>query len=113
MLLQNVPNGLLLSYRSYRRSKDWERKWTMKRRDILTSSVGAMMASAVGVSAFGQPSSAPSQSEDRAAARRYDRERRFAETAFGRIAHIDRGKGPAVLFLHGFPLSSFPWRGAI
>jgi haloalkane dehalogenase len=85
----------------------------MKRRDFLTSSVGAMMASAIGVSAVGRPSLAPSQSEDRAAARRYDRERRFAETAFGRIAYIDRGKGPAVLFLHGFPLSSFQWRGAI
>jgi haloalkane dehalogenase len=72
-----------------------------------------MMASAIGVSAFGQPSSAPSQSEDGTAARRYDRERRFAETAFGRIAHIDRGNGPAALFLHGFPLSSFQWRGAI
>jgi haloalkane dehalogenase len=32
---------------------------------------------------------------------------------FGRIAHIDRGTGPAALFLHGFPLSSFQWRGAI
>jgi pimeloyl-ACP methyl ester carboxylesterase len=31
----------------------------------------------------------------------------------GRIAYIDRGKGPAALFLHGFPLSSFQWRGAI
>jgi haloalkane dehalogenase len=85
----------------------------MKRRDILTTSVGAIMAGAIGVSAFGLPSSAPAQSEDGAAARRYDRERRFAGTAFGRIAHIDRGKGPAVLFLHGFPLSSFQWRGAI
>ena len=75
------------------KSKDWERKWTMKRRDILTTSVGAIVASAIGVSAFGQPSSAPSQNEDRAAARRYDRERRFAETAFGRIAYIERGNG--------------------
>jgi haloalkane dehalogenase len=85
----------------------------MKRRDILTTSVGAIMASSIGVSAFGQSSSAPLQSEDRAAARRYDRERRFAETTFGRIAYIERGKGPAVLFPHGFPLNSFQWRGAI
>src|SRR3979411_2575074 len=42
-----------------------------------------------------------------------NRERRFAQTAFGSIAHIDRGTGPAALFLHGFPLSSFQWRGAI
>jgi len=46
-------------------------------------------------------------------ARRYDKERQFAQTSFGRIAHIDRGTGPAALFLHGFPLNSFQWRGAI
>ncbi len=39
--------------------------------------------------------------------------RRFAELRFGRIAYIDRGQGDAVLFLHGFPLNSFQWRGAI
>jgi haloalkane dehalogenase len=85
----------------------------MKRRHILIASVGAAAATAIGVSVFGQPPSAPSPSEDDAAARRHDRERRFAETAFGRIAHIDRGQGPAVLLLHGFPLSSFQWRGSI
>ena len=85
----------------------------MKRRDLLAASVGAMMASAIGVGAFGQPISAGSPSEDDLAARRHDRQRRFAETAFGRIAYIDRGTGPVALFLHGFPLSSFQWRGAI
>ncbi|MFC6977511.1 alpha/beta fold hydrolase [Microbulbifer taiwanensis] len=39
--------------------------------------------------------------------------RRFAETRFGRIAYIDRGAGEVALFLHGFPLNSFQWRGAI
>jgi haloalkane dehalogenase len=38
---------------------------------------------------------------------------RFAELPHGRIAYIDRGEGPTALFLHGFPLSSFQWRGAI
>jgi len=38
---------------------------------------------------------------------------RFAELPQGQIAYIDRGDGPAALFLHGFPLSSFQWRGAI
>ena len=31
----------------------------------------------------------------------------------GRIAYIDKGNGPAALFLHGFPLNSFQWRGVI
>jgi haloalkane dehalogenase len=40
-------------------------------------------------------------------------ERRFAETPFGKIAYVARGNGSAALFLHGFPLNSFQWRGAL
>jgi pimeloyl-ACP methyl ester carboxylesterase len=43
----------------------------------------------------------------------YRASRKFAETSFGRIAYIERGKGQAALFLHGFPLNSFQWRGVI
>ena len=39
--------------------------------------------------------------------------RRFAETVFGRIAYVERGSGKAALFLHGFPLNGFQWRGAL
>lgn len=39
--------------------------------------------------------------------------RRFAATPFGRVAYIERGSGPAALFLHGFPLNGFQWRGVI
>ncbi len=39
--------------------------------------------------------------------------RQFTQTPFGRIAHVERGTGPAVLFLHGFPLNSFQWRDLI
>lgn len=39
--------------------------------------------------------------------------RRFADTRFGRVAYLERGTGPAALFLHGFPLNAFQWRGAI
>ena len=83
----------------------------MNRRDILAASLGAVIASALGP--FGKSSAASSLGDDDAAARRYHKERRFAETAFGRIAYIDRGTGQAALLLHGFPLSSFQWRGAI
>jgi pimeloyl-ACP methyl ester carboxylesterase len=37
----------------------------------------------------------------------------FAPLKQGRIAYIDQGKGPAALFLHGFPLSSYQWRDAV
>jgi haloalkane dehalogenase len=39
--------------------------------------------------------------------------RRFAETPFGKIAYVERGSGETALFLHGFPLNGFQWRGAI
>ena len=39
--------------------------------------------------------------------------RRYASNRFGEIAYVDRGSGPAALFLHGFPLNSYQWRGAI
>lgn len=39
--------------------------------------------------------------------------RRHVRTDFGNIACVERGRGDAALFLHGFPLSGFQWRGAI
>jgi 2-hydroxymuconate-semialdehyde hydrolase len=35
------------------------------------------------------------------------------ETSGGAIAYQDEGSGPAVVLLHGFPLSSYLWRGLI
>src|SRR5258706_5663432 len=43
----------------------------------------------------------------------FEAERRYVETRFGRIAYVERGSGKAAMFLHGFPLNSFQWRGAI
>jgi pimeloyl-ACP methyl ester carboxylesterase len=39
--------------------------------------------------------------------------RKFADTPFGRIAYVERGAGPAALFLHGLPLCGYEWRGVI
>ena len=47
------------------------------------------------------------------AADRHDAELRFAKLPAGEVAYVDRGEGPAALFLHGFPLSSFQWRDVI
>ena len=38
--------------------------------------------------------------------------RKFADTTFGRIAYVEKGSGPVALFVHGFPLNGFAWRGA-
>ena len=39
--------------------------------------------------------------------------RRFAAVTSGRIAYVERGNGPAALFLHGVPLNGFHWRHII
>lgn len=39
--------------------------------------------------------------------------RKFADLPMARVAYIERGSGPAALFLHGFPLNSYQWRGAL
>jgi haloalkane dehalogenase len=39
--------------------------------------------------------------------------RQFTQTPFGKIAHLERGTGPTILFIHGFPLNSFQWRDVI
>src|SRR5687767_2061062 len=37
--------------------------------------------------------------------------RRFVALSVGRIAYVERGSGPAAIFLHGYPLNGFQWRG--
>jgi pimeloyl-ACP methyl ester carboxylesterase len=41
------------------------------------------------------------------------RARRVAALPCGRVAFVDQGAGPAALFIHGFPLSSFQWRHTV
>ncbi len=43
----------------------------------------------------------------------FHQSRRFADLPVSRVAYIERGTGPAALFLHGFPLNGYQWRGAI
>lgn len=39
--------------------------------------------------------------------------RRYAKTPFGDIAYVERGSGAAALFVHGYLLNGFQWRGAL
>ena len=39
--------------------------------------------------------------------------RKFVQTAFGRIAYVERGSGPVALFAHAFPLCGYQWRYAL
>jgi haloalkane dehalogenase len=41
------------------------------------------------------------------------RSRCFADLPMGRVAYVERGSGPAALFVHGYPLNGFQWRGVL
>jgi haloalkane dehalogenase len=43
----------------------------------------------------------------------FARKRRFASLPMGRVAYVEYGRGPAALFLHGYPLNGYQWRGAL
>jgi haloalkane dehalogenase len=79
----------------------------MHRRQFMAAAAGGIVAGALG--ACVSSSSRPVKATYAAA---WSAARRFAPLRFGRIAYVERGSGDAALFLHGFPLSSFQWRGA-
>ena len=86
----------------------------MERRMFLKFSSSLMAMAAAEPRALSEGwSYAASISSEALTAADYQASRKFVETRFGRIAYIDRGKGTAALFLHGFPLNSFQWRGVI
>jgi haloalkane dehalogenase len=43
----------------------------------------------------------------------YHHNRRFAHLSMSRVAYVEAGRGPAALFIHGYPLNSYQWRGAL
>ncbi|SFK79661.1 alpha/beta fold hydrolase [Lysobacter sp. cf310] len=82
----------------------------MNRRRFLALSTGALAAGALATT-VGLAAAPAATGPLNAAA--FKAARRYARTRFGRIAYVERGRGAAALFLHGFPLNSFQWRGAI
>lgn len=84
----------------------------MNRRRFLALSTGALAAGALGGGLSLAAAAAPAAGGLLDAAG-FRASRRFVRTHYGRIAYVERGRGAAALFLHGFPLNSFQWRGAI
>jgi haloalkane dehalogenase len=39
--------------------------------------------------------------------------RKFANLPMSKVAYVERGRGLAALFVHGYPLNGFQWRGAL
>ncbi len=53
---------------------------------------------------------APARRLDTAAFRA---ERRAIRVGASRVAFVERGQGPSALFIHGYPLNGYQWRGAL
>ncbi|WP_223644040.1 alpha/beta fold hydrolase [Corallococcus sp. EGB] len=84
--------------------------WMLRRRELLGLAAGMAAAGALPGCLSRSTRESNAGTLD---ARTFTAERRFLKTRFGRIAYVERGSGPAALFLHGFPLNSFQWRGAL
>jgi pimeloyl-ACP methyl ester carboxylesterase len=93
----------------------------MHRRDFMAMVVGALATGVIGGCATGigdgasvsVASDAGTPDGGRLDAAAWRAARRLADTALGRIAYVERGSGEAALFLHGFPLNGFQWRGQL
>jgi haloalkane dehalogenase len=46
-------------------------------------------------------------------AKSFHESRKFADLSVSRVAYVERGRGPVALFIHGYPLNGFQWRGAL
>jgi haloalkane dehalogenase len=92
--------------------EDSRREISTGRREFAAAAGTALLAAATGATALGRRPP-PISAGDPREAQRYERERKYAHTRYGRIAYVERGQGPAVLLLHGFPLNAFQWRGVI
>lgn len=89
----------------------------MHRRHFVTMAASAVAGGAVMScgprSPQGGGASAGSDNSLSTSAAAFHAARRFARTSFGIIAYVEQGRGEAALFLHGFPLNGYQWRGAI
>ncbi|HKE93580.1 MAG TPA: alpha/beta hydrolase [Povalibacter sp.] len=84
----------------------------MQRRHFIGAGLAALTATMTAGCATQSPRSAATGAQPLDAAA-FRATRKFAATSFGRIAYVERGTGDAALFLHGFPLNSFQWRGQL
>lgn len=86
----------------------------MNRRHFLRATGGVLAAHALlGYSTSEVQAAASKGSLLEMDAAAFHESRRFAQTELGNIAYVERGSGKAALFLHGFPLNGFQWRGAL
>lgn len=85
----------------------------MQRREFIVATAGAVAGGMIGCTTSRIPAPIVAAGSPRLDAAAFHASRRFAPTAFGRIAYVERGEGAAALFAHGAPLNGFQWRGAL
>lgn len=88
----------------------------MQRREWLKLTIGSLAAGAF-TGLWPETAKAEAAATTTSAApfdaTRWHAARRYLELPQGRVAYVERGTGAAALFLHGFPLNGFQWRGAL
>jgi haloalkane dehalogenase len=86
----------------------------MMRREFLRTTLGASVAALVPITGLWETSSgAPTATNTTIGVKEFHSMRRFANLPASRVAYVERGTGQVALFLHGYPLNSFQWRGAL
>src|SRR4029450_13283340 len=99
-------NGSRVCARDSRSTSNKFTEMEMSRRQFIEAAVSTMAASVL--SRCASPLSYPVTTTAI-----FHNMRQYAKTPFARIAYVERGTGDAALFLHGFPLNGFQWRGAL
>lgn len=85
----------------------------MHRRELLAVATSVVAGGALARAVRGIATERVGRERDRIDAASFHASRKYARTSFGRIAYVERGAGPAALFMHGLPLNGFQWRGAL
>ena len=89
----------------------------MKRRDFLMYAAGSLAATTLGGCRDSAPragsASLPAAEPVTLDAAAFRAARRYTPLRYGRVVHVERGEGPAALFIHGYPLNGYQWRGAL
>lgn len=85
----------------------------MQRRQFLGMTAGAFATGFVAHLPAWSATAPTARAQGALDAAAFNAARRFVRTRFGNIAVVERGSGEAALFLHGFPLNGYQWRGAL
>jgi haloalkane dehalogenase len=81
----------------------------MRRRDFLYGSAAAAGAAFISHTSAHARAAAIKPIDAKA----FHESRKFADLPISRVAYVERGHGLAALFIHGYPLNGFQWRGAL